>query len=593
MKNFFLIICLFFSLISCKNTEEKKVNEGNSSFAKLLENYHKERLAFFPLEATFAGIEGYNHLFPNTISSSYRNDLRNFYYAYSEALRTYNIELMNETEKMSYNILKWECEIGLEGLKYNTHLVPVDQKWSPNLVLGQFAGGTSAQAFKTMQDYENWLKRVDGFIAWSDTAIANMKRGIALGYVLPASLIKKTIPQWEALTQGKVEDHLYYSPVKLIPSNFSEQEKEKIKSAYTSMVAEKIIPLHQRMTKFLKEEYLPKGRKGSGISEVPGGLEFYQYSIKAQTTTNMSADQIFELGKKEVERIRTEMEKVKIAVGFEGDIISFFDYVRNKKELMPFSKAEEVIANFNAIHSKMQPRLKEMFDKVPKTGFEVRRTEAFRESSASAEYNQGSTDGSRPGIFYVPLPDVKAYNVFSDEALFLHEAIPGHHYQISLQQENTELPEFRRTLWYSAYGEGWALYTESLGKELGLYDDPYQYFGMLSMEIHRAIRLVVDAGMHTKGWTREQAIKYSIENEAEPLESIESEIERYMAFPGQALAYKIGQLKILELREKAKKELGEKFSIKEFHNILLGTGCIPLQLLEDKIDLYIKQNKTA
>ena len=281
------------------------------------------------------------------------------------------------------------------------------------------------------------------------------------------------------------------------------------------------------------------------------------------------------------------MEKVKTQVGYKGDLKSFFDYVRNNKDLMPFSTPEEVIANFNAIHERMKPQLERLFDLKPKTPFEVRRTEAFREKSASAEYNSGSLDGTRPGIFYTPIPDAKTYNVYSDESLFLHEAIPGHHYQISLTQESTELPDFRKTLWYSGYGEGWALYCESLGKELGLYTDPYQYFGMLGAEMHRAIRLVVDTGIHSKGWTREQAIQYSLDHEAESEEGIISEIERYMANSGQALSYKIGQLKIQELRAKAEQALGDKFDIRQFHNQVLETGCVPLAILEDKIDGWI------
>ena len=239
----------------------------------------------------------------------------------------------------------------------------------------------------------------------------------------------------------------------------------------------------------------------------------------------------------------------------------------------------------------MRPQLNKMFDLVPKSRFEVRRTEAFREASASAEYVQGTPDGSRPGIFYVPVPDATKHNVVGGEALFLHEAIPGHHYQISLQQEDTLLPVFRRFLWYGAYGEGWALYTESLGKELGLYTDPYQYFGMLTSEMHRAIRLVVDVGLHTKGWTREQAIEYSKANEAEPEESIVAEIERYMAIPGQALSYKIGQLKILELRQKAERELGPKFNIRAFHNQVLEAGCLPVKVLEEKVNRWVEGSK--
>jgi uncharacterized protein (DUF885 family) len=261
--------------------------------------------------------------------------------------------------------------------------------------------------------------------------------------------------------------------------------------------------------------------------------------------------------------------------------------VRELDELIPFNEPQEVIDNFNKIHEKMTPQVNKLFGLQPKTPFEVRRTESFREASASAEYNPGSLDGTRPGIFYVPIPNIKEYNYFSDEDLFLHEAIPGHHYQISLQQENTSLPSFRKSLWYSSYGEGWALYSESLGEELGLYDDPYQYFGMLSAEMHRAIRLVVDTGLHTKGWSREKAIQYSLDNEAESEAGITSEIERYMANPGQALSYKIGQLKIRELRSNAEQKLGDKFDIKMFHEKVLESGCIPLQLLEEKINKWV------
>src|SRR5690606_29066741 len=281
--------------------------------------------------------------------------------------------------------------------------------------------------------------------------------------------------------------------------------------------------------------------------------------IKKYTTTSMTAEEIHQLGLNEVARIRGEMEAVKKHVGFDGDLNAFFDHVRENKKLMPFTERSQVIAWYDSIHQVMKPQIDKLFDKQPKTPFEVRRTEPFREKSAAANYSPGSLDGTRPGIFYTPIPDVTSYNIFDKEDLFLHEAIPGHHFQISLAQENEDLPDFRKTLWYSAYGEGWALYTESMGTELGLYKDPYQYFGMLSSEIHRAIRLVVDTGIHAKGWTREQAIQYSLENEAEDAASIESEIERYMANPGQALSYKIGQLEIIALRDKAEKALGDAF----------------------------------
>jgi uncharacterized protein (DUF885 family) len=305
----------------------------------------------------------------------------------------------------------------------------------------------------------------------------------------------------------------------------------------------------------------------------------------------MTSDEVFDLGQSEVGRLRKEMEKIMQETGFKGDLKAFFTYLNKDKKFFPFNSPKEVLDSFENIHSKMQPQLNKLFDKVPRSKFEIRQTEKFREASASAEYNQGTADGSRPGVFYVPVPDAKKFNTFGMEDLFLHEAIPGHHYQTSLQQENDSLPKFRRFNWYGAYGEGWALYTESLGKELGLYIDPYQYFGALSEEMHRAIRLVVDAGMHTKGWTREQAIQFSLDNEGESEEAITSEIERYMAIPGQALSYKVGQLKIRELRAKAEKELGSDFKIGKFHDALLDSGCLPLAVLEAKIDKWIADQK--
>jgi uncharacterized protein (DUF885 family) len=404
-------------------------------------------------------------------------------------------------------------------------------------------------------------------------------------------LTEKIIPQLNSLDHGPVKDHLFYSPIVNIPSAFSADEKTRLARAYENIIERKIIPSHQRLKYFLRKVYIPESRTSSGISAVPSGKEYYAYLIKLFTTTTKSADEIFAVGHSEVDRISREMEVVKEQVGFKGDLKTFFQYLRTKKELTPFTKPEQVIDNFNTIHERMKPNLAKLFDRVPKTPFEVKRTEAFREASASAEYSPGSQDGTRPGVFYVPIPNAKVYNVLFDEDLFFHEAIPGHHYQVSLQQENTSLPQFRRLLSYDAFGEGWALYAESLGKELGLYTDLYQYFGMLSAEMHRAIRLVVDVGIHTQGWTRDRAIQYSKDHEAETEDIIVEEIERYMAIPGQALSYKIGQLKIRELRTRAEKELGDKFNISQFHSQILDSGCVPLTVLENKIIRWIENVK--
>ncbi|MAM19749.1 MAG: DUF885 domain-containing protein [Christiangramia sp.] len=591
-KKIFLAVCLVALFTACKNDEKRPQTDANEETAELLNgilhNYYEDGLKLNPVSATTAGDMRYNDQFPNTLTDSYRDSLRAYYTRYKDQVRKIDDADLTETQKMSKNILLWECDMNLETLQFQKDkYMPIDQMWSVNLFMGQMASGSGAQPFKTVQDYENWLHRVDSYLDWLNSAEENMREGMKKGYVLPASLIRKVIPQMEAMTDGDVENHLFYGPVNNFPESFSEEEKSELKEKYEKMITEKVIPAYEKMHTFLQEEYLPEGRESSGIADIPEGKEYYQHQIRLYTTTEMTADQIHQLGLDEVARISSEMEKVKKEVGFEGELQDFFDYVRNNKELMPYATADDVIEHFQAIYDTVKPHLDSLFNVAPKTAFEIRRTEAFRENSASAEYNPGSIDGTRPGIFYVPVPDAKSYNIYSDESLFLHEAIPGHHYQISLTQENDKLPDFRKTLWYSGYGEGWALYSESLGKTLGLYTDPYQYFGMLSAEMHRAIRLVVDTGLHSKGWTREEAIQYSLENEAESEASVTAEIERYMANPGQALSYKIGQLKIMELREKARQELGDQFDIREYHTQVLETGCIPLELLEQKIDRWI------
>ncbi len=579
----FILLLSCLSIFSCQNNAPVSQATKQAPIDSLLSQYNEERLPMFPLEATTAGDTRYNDLLPNTISQAYRAQLAAFYTKYKTLLQQYDPAKLSSTERRSYDILLWECDINLGDLQFHKELMPINQFDCLPLQIGQYASGSSAQPFKTVQDYDNWLKRLDAYTVWCDTAMANMRRGMAAGYLLPKILAEKMVPQMAGFDHGPVEKHLFYSPITTLPATFSAEDRVRLTEAYKKMIADKIIPTYQKLHAFIKDEYVPRCRASAGISDIPNGAAFYAQQIKLHTTTNMTADEIFQLGEREVARIFGEMEAVKKQVGYTGDLKSFFDYVRAKKELMPYTTAEQVVQHFKDIHTTMQPQLERLFSLTPKTPFEVRRTEAFREKTASAEYIQGSLDGTRPGIFYVPVPDASAYNIFADEDLFLHEAIPGHHYQISVQQENTQLPQFRRTLWYGAYGEGWALYTESLGKELGLYTDPYQYFGMLSAEMHRAIRLVVDAGMHTKGWTREQAIQYSLEHEAESEQSIVAEIERYMSWPGQALSYKVGQLKIRELRDKMQQAQGDKFDIRKFHQLVLEDGCLPLTILEQKI----------
>lgn len=583
--HFLLKVSILMILVSCQTKQQP--------FSEILDTYYEEYLALNPLEATNAGDYRYNDILPNYLTRERDKEVKAFYAKYSRLLQNYDRSSLSETDQTNYDVLKWECDITLSEPNFPDELMPLDQFWSFNLYFGQLASGQSSHPFRNTKDYQDWLKRLDGYLAWCDTALVNMQRGVARGYVLPKSLIEKTIPQWETLSKGPVEAHLFYMPLTAMPDTMSTEDRERITQSFRDIIANRVIPIHEKIYLYLKDTYLAAGLDASGYAAYPGGRAYYDYAIKYFTTTDKTAEEIFDIGMSEVQRISKEMYMIKEQVGFKGDIKGFFNYVRTKPELLPFTDPQQVIDNFNRIHETIKPYINVLFDLVPKTAFEVRRTESFREASASPEYHAGSLDGSRPGIFYVPVPDVYKYNTFADENTFLHEAIPGHHFQISLQQENQDLAKFRRLIGYSAYSEGWALYTESLGKEMGLYKDPYSYLGDLNWDMHRALRLVLDVGIHVKGWSREKAIQFSLDNEPEPEESIIREVERYMAMPGQALSYKIGQLKIIELRKLAEKELGTAFDIRQFHNHVLKYGGLPLSVLENKIQQWISRVKES
>lgn len=596
-----LIFIMFLLLAYGCNEETSKENTSEIvSIETIFDNYYKFKDRINPIEATKGGNYQYNDFIANYISDDYQKDLQENYTHFLNLLNEVDITELSAADLLSMKVMQWDCEVKLEGLNneivtmaspiYNLpsfELMPLFQIQSLHLYVAQLAAGGSVQPFATVDDYDNWLKRVDDYLSFLDTSMAMMREGMAKNIVLPTVLTEKMIPQLDEFISNSDNEHLFFKPVLSIPESINEEDRQRISADYSNMIANKLKPKYTELKQFLVNEYLPVCRETSGIGVLPNGPETYNYLIKLHTTTTMTADEIHELGKSEVARILVEMEDAKNKIGFEGDLKAFFEFVRNNPEQMPFTEPQQVIDNFNSIKERISLTLDQVFDLKPKADFVVRRTEAFREASASAEYVPGTKDASRAGTFYVPIPNVKKYNKYSDEALFLHEAIPGHHYQLSLQQENTELPEFLHPESMGVFVEGWALYAESLGTELGLYQDPIQYFGMLSMEMHRAIRLVVDTGIHSKEWTREEAIQYSLDNEAESEASVIAEIERYMATPGQALSYKIGQLKIRELRTRAETKLGDTFSVTEFHNQVLNSGSLPLVLLEAKIDNWI------
>ncbi|MEI9946338.1 MAG: DUF885 domain-containing protein [Chitinophagaceae bacterium] len=588
-------IAIFFISLSC-NQSAKKEND-TARFHAMLDNYWNGLLKLQPLDATQFGDNSINDQFKNTCTQAYRDEVKNFYLGYLDSLKNFSPEDMNEEDALSYLILKFDADIQLEKAKYDTWKIPFTQMGDPTntlsanivLAMGQYGSGEASQPFKTVKDYSNWLQRVHGYTIWCDSAIQNFRHGMASNYILPKSLVVKMIDICNGLVSVDETKSIFYGPVKNLPASFSVADKDNITAAYKAAIKDELNVAHNKLSSFLKNEYLPKARTTSGVGDLPDGLNYYKLCVKDWTTTDKTLDEIYNTGLSEVKRIRTEMENIKNSTGFKGDLPSFFEFMKTDKQFMPFKTPEEVLDSFRHIYKIIEPALNKYFVLFPKSKFEIRQTEAFRAASASIEYLQGTMDGSRPGIFYVPILNASTFNITSGmESTFLHEAVPGHHYQSSIQMEDTLLPIFRRFKWYGAYGEGWALYCESLGKELGLYTNPYQHMGALGDEMHRAIRLVVDVAIHSKGMTREQAIAYMMENEPIAEQSAIAEIERYMALPGQALSYKIGALKIKELRDKYSKLLNTKFNIGEFHKQVLNSGCLPLSVLEEKLDKWAK-----
>ena len=556
---------------------------------QLLEQYSKEYYALNPLEATQAGINDYNSQLEITISEDYIKKAKALNLKYLDTLRIISKVGLTTSELLSIDILTYKLKSENEILNNSLGFYrPVDQfVFSFPTRFATLGSGAGFVPFNTEKDYRDFISRMKGFQTWVDQAIANMRRGIAQNNSNPKAAMEKVPPQLKPLFESALQDNVFYKPLLKLPANLDSAAAVQLKKDYSAAIEKIIKPAYKKLHDYIVMDYIPKARKTSGLLDNYKGKKEYELWLKHYTTTTITAEQIFNLGLSEVSRIRKEMDSVKIQVGFKGDLKSFFEYVKNEPKFYPFKTEEEVLDRFRSFQNKMAPQLNILFNLKPNAKFEVRATEKFRAAGANAQYNKPSRDGTRPGIFYEVVLDATKYNYFDMEDLFIHEAIPGHHYQLAIQQE-ADIPEFRKVYWTSAFGEGWALYAESLGKELGMYTDPYQYLGRLNGEIERAVRLVVDAGIHYKGWSREKAIAYVLANQPVSPVVAEQRIERYMVTAGQAVSYKVGELKIIELRERAKKKMGDKFDIKEFHDEVLKDGCLPLIILETKINKWIE-----
>ncbi len=585
-------VLLVSSIISLTAIAQKSSASSPQKLMSIVDNYWKDFTRLNPLFATQNGINDYNDQLEIFIGQSYISQSISFNKKYLALIKSLDKKKLNARDLLTADLLQYVLQRDLEGLALGMQGIgsierPVDQfVFSFPTRFATMASGAGAIPFRSVRDYENFLHRMQAFPQWIDAAIENMNRGIKKGNLSPKASMRKVPAQLKPLFEGSAETNIFYRPITAIPDSFSAADKQRLQLEYVKSINELIKPAYKKLHDYFVDTYIPKSRTNSGLLDNSGGKKEYRYWVKLWTTTEMPPDEIFDLGLKEVARIRKEMDSIKRVTGFDGDLKAFFDYVRTDKKFFPFGTEEEVLGRFRSFEDKMKPALRNLFNLVPKAGFEVRATEKFRQAGANAQYMQPSRDGSRPGIFYEVIPDAKRYNYHDMETLFLHEAIPGHHFQIALQQE-MDIPEFMKASFFGAYVEGWALYAETLGKDLGMFTDPYQYLGRLGADMERSVRLVVDVGMHHKGWTREKAIQFVLDNQPVTSAVAEQRIERYMVTPGQALSYKIGEQKILALRKYAKDKLATTFDIREFHDEILKDGAMPLNILEDKIKRWV------
>lgn len=568
-------------------TTESRAQQLN----RLYDEYWEETLKLSPLQATFQGDPRYNDQLPNFLTEDYRKQSHDFTVRWLKRIEAVGPAGLSGQDRLSYDIFVKNAKDSLEGEQFPGYLMPMNQFTNLAGFAAQLGSGTGAQPFKTVKDYDDWRARGGKMPAIFDQAIVNMREGMRTGVVQPKVLMVKVLPQFDALINDDPEKTLFWGPIKNLPASFSAADKARITAEYRTMIAQEIMPAFKRMRDFIAKDYLPACRDSAGMEGLPNGKAWYAFNAYQSMSIRRSPEEVHKIGLSEVARIHGEMRKVMAEVGFKGTLQEFFQYLNTDKKF-DFASEDALLAHYRSIEAKLEPGLKREFRLMPKAGFEIRPVEAFRaQSAAGGEYQSPSEDGSRPGIFYVNTYDLPSRKTWDSEDLFLHEAKPGHHFQIAIQQELTGIPKFRRFGGETAFAEGWGLYSETIGKELGMLDDPYMYVGMLQNELWRAIRLVVDTGFHSKGWTRDQVIAYMRENSAVSEVDAVAEAERYMAIPGQALAYKTGQMKITELRARAEKALGSRFDIRAFHDEILGDGAVPLDILDAKVDRWIESQK--
>ena len=562
---------------------------------KLFKDSDEAYLQRNPLQALFRGDQRYADRLGDLFSDRHYQAEKAAAEHDLSALRAIPRAQLSATDQIAYDVFEYQTKDTLRGLQPD--LLPLSEALPMNHFYGlhtqypTIASGQGGAPYNNVADYENSLKRNRDFATNVDEAIRQWRKGLAEGVVDTKLTTRNMIEQLDAQLKLKPEESPYWGPIKAFPKSIGPADRTRLTNAFRQSIGGTIYPALTRMRAFLQNEYLPKAREGVGLMYMKGGNALYRYDVEATTTTNMTPDQIHQLGLSEVARITNEFEKVRNEVGFKGDLHAFFDFMRTSPQFQPKSR-EQITQDYYELKKKVDAQVPRFFSKVPKTPLAIRPYPEYREKfEAGGSYDSGTPDGKPPGTFYFNAYDLPSRSTWEETTLFLHEGEPGHHFQISLAQEDPGLPNFMRFGGNTAYVEGWALYAETLGYDMGFYKDPYARFGTLNDEMLRAMRLVVDTGIHSKGWTRDQAIEYMLSHSGMGRTDATAEVERYIAIPSQATAYKIGALTIQRLRKKAQSALGAKFDIREFHEQVLGSGALPMNILEAKIDRWIASKR--
>lgn len=586
LKPLFLSMCLGACLVSGAIAARPSPDPAGA-LAALADRYYEAQARFDPVySATLVGDNRFDAELPIGIAPAERDKRFAMYARVQKQLEAIPRARLSEEDALTFDMLALDVRTRLGFRRFKDHLLPLQQMDSVPVQLATFAGGQAEQPLKTVQQYEAFLRRIARLPAWSDQAIANMREGIRSGVVQPRPVVTAVLAQLRVLGSDSVEANPFGAPIANMPSSFSKDDRTRLATAYAQVLTKDIAPAMRRLTAFLEKDYLAASRESVGWSALPGGAAWYRQWVRMQTTLDLTPEEIHMIGEIEVERIQGELGKLGPRLGYDGDPAHLLAWVRTNKRFLPFRSATEILDRYGAINARVKASLPKLFGRAPKAALDILPEPELTRATASDHYSLPAEDGSRPGVFWAVIDDPAAYEATKMTALFLHEGQPGHHFQMALQQE-MRLPQFRKRAWINAFGEGWALYAESLGKEIGLYDDPVAYAGELQLEIFRAARLVVDTGLHAQGWSRQKAVAYLMDTVGFSEAQAANQVDRYLAWPAQALGYKLGALKIQELRERAQKRLGQRFDVAAFHDAVLSEGALPLPLLESRIDRWI------